>query len=288
LQNARNVTALLLSSLLTLFPAAPRDVYVPSQQPGCPWNQEALTLLWPRTDPTGGQVILASNAALWFRVNDGVSPIGIAEPVLLDEFADPVEVIKTRTMIPTGEMLELRPRAQLIPGNRYTVQFESTTLPIIASGPIFLTPDRAQIQAIMSITNAPNNSACDTSGILVTPQDDGVELHLFIDDNEDVLAVSSDRAIIVVGTERQEVCGRIVSMDAAGRRSEASDRKCANAGSPPPAVLEMGGRNRGPLSSCQNTEGSGGAAIILALFSIVIARTATTRARGLRQTDRRP
>jgi MYXO-CTERM domain-containing protein len=258
----------LLFSLLTLVPADAALVALPPTQPACPWNQEALTLLWPKDD-----AIIASNASLWFRVNDGPAPVGLTTPRLEDESRGRVELEEKRTPIPTGSLLELRPVQQLTPGNRYTLFYANQTVPLTASGPIFGAPERVEIERIIPITEAPNNTACDTTGIVVEPRFDNAELHMFVGDNGEVHGVSSDPTIIVVGTPGQSICGRVIAMDSVGRQSEPSDNNCQTAGAP--KIDYNGGslgRERGPFSAfgCSTTEGaSGDAAILLALAGLL-------------------
>lgn len=220
-------TWLLALVLLSDAPNAADRAVIGPIQPECPWNQEALTPLWPVIDPQDQSALIASNASIFFRVNDGVTAIGDKTPILQDEDGASVAMTTNSLPIPTGALLELRPMEQLKAGSRYLLRYESSTAELTATGPIFGAPEPAQISRITPIDQAPANTACLTSGVVVQTVIDRAELRLFVDDEDQLLAASNAQELIIIGTPGIEVCGRVIAMDSVGRRAAPSERACA-------------------------------------------------------------
>ena len=112
----------ILTVLSTLLLTAPADAAIAApqvQQQPCPWNTEALTLLYPSDG-----AIAFTNTSIWLRGNDGVTAIGEKNPVLEDENGAFVPASRTDLDLPTGALIELRPIEQLDPGHQYRVRWE--------------------------------------------------------------------------------------------------------------------------------------------------------------------
>lgn len=226
------VISLFVAALFVARPSADALVRIAPEQGDCEWNVEAFTPLWPPRDPSGSAQIIAANASLWLRWNAGVSAIGVINPELRN--GDGVVLATTRTdlSIPTGALVELKPREPLEAGKRYILHFENETIDVVASGPIFGAPDPIPVTSMYSIEDAAAFEACLTSGVVVETAPSSTELRLFIDPRGEVLAVSNTATLIVVGTPGDNVCGEVVAMDSVGRRSEPSAQQCAVAGMP--------------------------------------------------------
>src|SRR5690242_8743639 len=109
---------LTLSTLLTLLPA---DVALPPPtQPACFWNLAGETLLWPAGD---GRII-ASDSYLWVHIDNFARD---EHPTLDDSAGNTLDLESTTIVVPTGDLLQLRPMGGFKAGEHYTLRLGEGT-----------------------------------------------------------------------------------------------------------------------------------------------------------------